>query len=433
MTSFRSAIRRAHIVLRALLCVMAAACSDDHTTSAPPPPVSAHGQEVAVAYCAALAPIWVAFQDGDGAWKRAYPEVSGNTSTFRHELSSNRGAVATATSVAAGVFTAVDVLYGTPDELSEIGDTSRVDCAAKTTTILGSVAGLNASDVAEISAGFSSRAAVAPTSGSTFSIEDASTGPQDLFATRATRAADGTSALRFILRRGLNLPDGATVPTLDFNSGEAFEAVMRNVTLASAAASALTVGALYTKDGRFALPFFIDQPKTATRPYFALPESRLQPGDVQVLHVSAVNQTAVAVDVYYRAPTDRTIDFGAPLIAPTVSVIGTASSPRIRARFVMQPDYDQLTSMTYLEASSASRIVVSMTPGYAAIAGGYNVDVPDLVSVPGFDPAWGLTHGHEVAWTAIRVGGTLPRGRNVVPIDGMIRRFSTLQSQFSLP
>ena len=89
--------------------------------------------------------------------------------------------------------------------------------------------------------------------------------------------------------------------------------------------------------------------------------------------------------------------------------------------------------MTYDEASSASRVFVAMTPSYAALAGGYNLDVPDLRSVPGFDPTWTLIPGHQVAWTAIRIGGTLPRGRNVVAIDGMTRRSSTLQSAFALP
>lgn len=432
MSSSRSFVPRAKIALPAFFCAVASACSDS-TTSPPQPPITTNGQTVAVAYCSALAPTWVAFQDGDGAWTRALPEVRGNITTFRQELSSNRGAVATARPIIEGVFTALEVMYGAPSELPEIGDTSRVDCAAKTKTLTGSVVGLNTSDVAEITAGFSSRASVFPTSGSAFSLEDVSVGPQDLFATRATRSADGASALRFILRRGLELPDGAALPTLDFNSAEAFDAATPNVTLASSEASALAFGALYTKNGQFALPFFIDQPKTATRPYFALPENKLEAGDVQLLHVSAANQTAVAVDVYYRAPTDRTIRFGAPLIAPTLSVIGTASSPRIRARFVPQADYDQVTSISYQQASSTSLVFISMTPRYAAITGSYDVDVPDLVSVPGFDPAWALIPGHEVVWTAIRVGGTLPRGRNVFPADGMTRTSSTLQSTFVLP
>ena len=434
MREYRSSFWRETIALPALLCTWAVACSDHDAYTTSPPPDTNRGQTVAVAYCAPVAPMWVAFQDGDGAWTRALPEVSGNTTTFRHEFSSDRGAIATLSSTSAGGFTTLDVLYGAPAELTDAGDTLRADCVAEGTKILlGSVAGLNPSDLAQIKVGFAPVVAVSPASGSTFAPEDVPAGPQDLLAARPRNASDGTSSLRFILRRNLNLPNGATIPTLDFTSPEAFDAATPNVTLTSAAASALTVGLLHTKNGQFALPFFSDQPRRATRPYLALPEGQLEPGDVQVLHVSATNQSMLTVDAYYRAPIDRTIQFGAPMIAPTLTVIGTRAAPRIRARFVQQPDYDRLTSVTYQEASSPSTVRVSMTPVYAALVGGYQIDIPDLLAASGFQPAWGLIPGHGVVWTAIRIGGTLPRGRNAMPADGMTRLTSSFQSTLTVP
>jgi len=74
-----------------------------------------------------------------------------------------------------------------------------------------------------------------------------------------------------------------------------------------------------------------------------------------------------------------------------------------------------------------------MTPAYAALSGGYDLDVPDLSAVTGFDASWGLRPGVSVTWNAIRFGGTLPIGRNAVPVDGTTRRTSTTQDKITLP
>jgi len=51
----------------------------------------------------------------------------------------------------------------------------------------------------------------------------------------------------------------------------------------------------------------------------------------------------------------------------------------------------------------------------------------------GFDASWGLRPGVSVTWNAIRFGGTLPIGRNAVPVDGATRRTSTTQDTITLP
>jgi hypothetical protein len=61
-----------------------------------------------------------------------------------------------------------------------------------------------------------------------------------------------------------------------------------------------------------------------------------------------------------------------------------------------------------------------MTPTYAALTGGYDLDVPDLLNTPGFDPSWSLASG-VVNWTAVRTGGTLPIGLDPLPFDGATR------------
>jgi len=60
------------ILQAAFFGVLLAACSDAMTSPAPPPPTT-----ISVAYCSGLEPLWVAFQDGNGAWNRALPATAG--------------------------------------------------------------------------------------------------------------------------------------------------------------------------------------------------------------------------------------------------------------------------------------------------------------------------------------------------------------------
>jgi hypothetical protein len=103
-------------VIAAVLCAGLVACKDDPAAPRPIP-----DRAVAVSYCAAIAPTWVAFRDGDGAWTRETPSVTGSTTTFRHSFTSNRAAIASLTPVLDGQFSVLRVLYGAPEELSSDG------------------------------------------------------------------------------------------------------------------------------------------------------------------------------------------------------------------------------------------------------------------------------------------------------------------------
>ena len=129
-----------------LLSAIVSACADSMTApgpSTPPGPVTA-----TVSYCAGLEPLWVAFQDGDGAWTRALPTVSDGMTAFQFTFASNRGAIATTTAGGQGI-TDLHVLYGSPAELEAEGDVSPRFCtSAATKTLLGTVAGLDTNEIA---------------------------------------------------------------------------------------------------------------------------------------------------------------------------------------------------------------------------------------------------------------------------------------------
>src|SRR5437588_6158842 len=212
------------------------ACSNGTLPSTPPPPPPPIS--VAVAYC--IQPAWVAFQDGDGAWTRAQPVLSGSNTTFRYEFSASRGAIATLSRVG-GNMTVFSVLYGTPAELVTAGDTNSRDCGpAPAKTLLGTVARLDTNETAFVAASFNSRVRVGVDR--SFELKGLASGPRDLLATRTTRT-DGSDAItRFILRRGVDVPDSTTLPGLDFAAAEAFAAGVANVFLDGPGAGSAAAG-----------------------------------------------------------------------------------------------------------------------------------------------------------------------------------------------
>jgi hypothetical protein len=54
--------------------------------------------------------------------------------------------------------------------------------------------------------------------------------------------------------------------------------------------------------------------------------------------------------------------------------------------------------------------------------GGYDLVVPDLSGVAGFDPRWGLHANQPVFWSATRIGGSLGLGVNAQPFPGATSR-----------
>src|SRR6266480_3300969 len=405
-----------------LFLVAAVSASPDGTLpSAPPPPPPPI--TVAVAYCAGLEPMWVAFQDGDGAWTQAQPTVSGSDKSFRHEFSADRGAIATL-SRAGGNMTVLSVLYGIPAELGTAGDTNPRDCGpAPAKTLLGTAAGLDTNETAFVGASFNSRVRVSVDR--TFELKGLASGPRDLLATRTTRTDGSDVITRLVLRRGVDVPDSTSLPVLDFASAEAFAPAVANVSVDGLGAESAASGTrLLTDHDELTVSLMIGPTTAVTRPYVALPESQLLASDLQILSASvsaATTGSARSATLYFRTPTDRTLTLGAPLIPPTFSTVATAPALRLRAHFVPQSEYDRSAVVVYQQGTTTF-VVISMTAAYAALTGtGYDLVVPDLSGAVGFDPAWSL-HPGATLWNAGRIGGTLGLGRDAVPSDGAVQR-----------
>ncbi|HKH93539.1 MAG TPA: hypothetical protein VKA54_17170 [Gemmatimonadaceae bacterium] len=409
----------------ALVALMLSACRDSPAPTSPDDaPSTPMLSAVDVAYCNGLAPIWLAFQDGDGVWTRAQPQVADRYTTFHQDFAANRGAIATAANFASGL-TAVSIMYGAPSELAVVGDTISRQCGAAPRTLLGSVAGLDSDEVAIVSAGYPFRGEiVAAAEGRTFQLGELSAGPQEILATRGAFGRGGFALASIILRRLPALPDSATIPVLDFGSPEVFQPAVRSLTLLDIRAEGAAASTrLRTAHGEHSVGLFPNAVTAATRPYFAIPAERLEPGDLQILTASTVPSANVSrsATVYFRTPTDQMLAFGPSPSVPVLSVASSAPTLRFRARLAPQAEYDRFTSINYQQGQNTV-VALGMTAAYARLIGGeYDLVVPDLSSVQGFDPRWAMHTGAQVLWRTGRIGGTLGLGPSAVPVEGTTR------------
>lgn len=408
------------------LGLVVAACSDyQHNPTAPYPPPPPPPSAVDVSFCSGDEPQWLAFQDGDGAWTRAQPTVAGQVATYSHTFTSDRGAVATER-VQANGFTFLSVQYGKPAELAIAGDGQTNLCELPALkTLVGTVAGIGANEVAVVSEGRSTREATTPEEGNEFTLRFVPSGPQELLATRLTDTGDDLLLTGYILRRALDLPDGATIPVLDFNSAEVIQPVARTVTLAGFGPDGAISGVGFrTAHSDNVTTFGMSEVVAPARTYYAVPEEKLAPGDIQFISATTsvtVNSNVVrSIHTYFRAPTTRTLTFPPVPHAPTITVVATAPTARMRARFDAQADYDRATGVHYQQGQNV--VALNMTAAYAALnPGGYELTLPEFTGVDGFETRWALQSGVVTTWQSNRIGGTLGLMPGLVPVDGDTR------------
>ena len=412
-----------------LLAVILSACSDAMTSTAPPPPPPPP-TAITVAYCAPYTPLWVAFQDGDGSWTRAQPTVAGGTTQFRYSFSSSRVAIATVIQGGLGL-TSLAVLYGTPQELTTVSLDSPRFCGSPLKTLHGTVAGLDTNELAVLQSGFITEDVVH--AGEAFTLNQVLPGPRDILATRITRSNGMNVLSKMILRHGLDLPDGATLPVFDFATAEAVAPASANVTLSMVGSDGafVTVGLL---TNNFLNTFFIPQQLVPglVQPYLAIPEAQLLPGDLQVVRAqthAVAHDGLVGAALYFRAPADRALALGPEVLAPTFSTVATTPTLRLRARLAEQREYDHEASITY-QQDSTRQVTVSMTAAYAALSGGgasYDLVIPELTGVAGFSAAWALSPVPELRWSANRIGGNVGLGVDPAVFDGAVQRAAFTQ------
>jgi len=379
------------------LALALAGCADSTA------PVNQRMIDVLLDFCSDQTPVWFAFQNQNQQWQRVTPNAEG---TFAF-TAADRLTIAYVTQVGSDYTTQILNVGNT-----ELEKVSGVACLEESGTkqLNGTVAGLGTSQVAQVSM-FVSSTYVTPQQ-SSFALTQLASRPLDLVATRATVAGSNQDFDRIIIRRNLNLVSNATIPTLDFNSIEA-------------AAPATVVGAvsgLTSNETAFmALNFFSQLATTHFLQYASplfngsvsmetVPSQLLNTGDYHDVFVIATTSAGDVrgVENFFGAPANQSLALSTVLAPPTVGPVATTPNVRLRAVVARQPQYNSAVTVLYDQQHnqfSSSEVAVTTTQGYADV-GTWDMSIPDLSGVSGWQTAWGLASGGgTVSWTVTAYGG----------------------------
>jgi hypothetical protein len=223
---------------------------------------------------------------------------------------------------------------------------------------------------------------------------------------------------KVIVRRDLTPADGATLPPLDFSGAEAVNATVARLTFLNAGASPISAATWFSTGSDMGT--IIGSPAGSVIPdqYAGVPLALLDADDGHALQIIArdpvprANNELRSVTLYFRAVIDRTVDLGPVISMPTITTLAGSPVIRPRAQVVRQSEYGDAISVLFqqndeppLDATNRSVSVSYLREYFTTPPATWDLQVPDLSNVPGFDPAWGLTPGVPITWTVTGSSG----------------------------
>jgi hypothetical protein len=365
-------------------------------------------------FCGTLAPLWLAAQDGSGAWQRITPASAG---VFTFPITQARGGVAYVVSENGGFTT--DVIFATQAELIEIGTSQCANSTVKSHP--GTVVGGTAFDLVNVSLGGRQVTTNGP---GAFTLANVPDGLRDLLAARNAGAFGGSGINyvvdRLILRRNVNLANGAALPALDFGAAEAFAPDTRTLTLTNTSGHFTNVTTTFQTANNGSTGAGLIHALSSTTlttatslPWYGVPAARVLAGDRHIVVASAIPALDPISSLNGRSalfftaePQNQTLAFGPALSGQTFALAATAPYVRPRLTYTPQAQYNRYFVLdAQHNAGPVRRNEVQMTAGYLTGATA-TLEVPDLSAVPGWNNDWGLKTGNQTTWTFSAVGWT---------------------------
>jgi hypothetical protein len=348
-------------------------------------------------------PLWVAAQDGSGAWTR----LTGNANNEYSFQVTTRGALAYVLQQGTGYD--LEIFYGTTAEFQFAGADLCSAGTGATRTINGTVTGMSGTEVAYVTLGNAS-AFVMPGLGTSFTLGDVQPGVVDLLGARFAMSDDGFDLNRLFLQRNLNPPNNSSV-SVDFNGTNSFNPVSHTLTIGNLQGDEATrIGFFRTANGSMGLIDAGTESTAATQQYRTVPISVQQAGDLHFLMVVA-SEAGNDDPTHYRSVMqafatagNRTINFGPILSNVTLQTLASTPYARLRASYTVQSEYAQFFDVDYQQATRSASL--RMSAGYLAGNTTAQLDIPDFSGVAGWNDSWGLRGGTPTEWNFTATGWT---------------------------
>lgn len=386
------------------------ACDD---TTAP------HTEPITLYLCET--PHWVAYQNDQGPWQGLGEGRGPFTFPATQRLALARARFQ-------GESSRLDIDYLTSAQM-----VARFNCddgpgtPPPTGFINGTVAGLTDGQWARVSVDGIGRDI--PSGGTTWEM-DAQRTPSNLLAMRypAPASLDTILANKVIIRRDRTYVPGLTIPTLDFESSEAFEPSYHTLSSTGPGGSTsvyfhsggrehfLSSGSLGPAGGGEA---------SRTARFATIPATRLAPGEIHSLGVSHHTPDASRYTGHFFVQGgDRTLTLGPELTMPTFTTVATTPGRMVRIDLPSQIDYGAsiAVSMAQLTATRYTQVDLRVTREYVGFTPAvWSVTIPDLSGLPGMVPSGAALHAGELGYS-ISAGSARFGFSSANALDGEITR-----------
>lgn len=378
-------------------------------------------------------PLHFSFQDGNGVWTAVTGSAAADGRTYSFHVGSGTGGVAFVEGSLTINGFAVREYHGTGAELQAFADHECVAHPNLPRTINVSTAGSGPTDWAFML--FGRAIGVFPGAGSATTVRMPD-GPADLIAVRVSATPPPLvvfTPISLIIRRGLDVPNGGTVPVVDFATAEAFAPISAHVTVTNMDSDQGLTEVSYQTAGATGTLYFATAGPGSVHTVYGVPAARQAVTDLHVLSTTGVDLSATRTHVVWaKALTDMTVTLGPALVAPTFTLLGTTPYPRYQATGPIQASYDDSFELRETQSSiviGGSRMwTITAGRGYFSGAN-YVLAFPDLSTSAGWQNLWAPSAGASMSVGMTASGysnnGTLPpnfeggvaeRASRVVPV-----------------
>jgi hypothetical protein len=339
-------------------------------------------------------PVWIAWQDGDGAWTELTVEADG---VFESEVADPEGRYGVV-AVCQGQGVNLQSIVGTLAEMDHVFTVCGMqpDPALVNVPITGTVGGLVSGDNADVKIGGAAGDHAWPS----FDYPDYSlqVAPAALDAVASLLPTGGSAPTKMILERGLDTTTGAF--PVDF-SAAGVDTASRTLTLTGEGAEdAYTMADYWTTGGLFAPTGF---GSGATLDFSELPAAEREDGDLNYIEITVgdyMEDDGVVVNGAFLPGSD--IEIALPTNDCTALVelsdardLGFSVSWNVDAAAVAYVariyGYDNMTMTQKIWS-------LSLTPNRVGTAPAWST--PDWSAVSGWDALWGITADNYPEWDA---------------------------------
>ena len=384
-----------------------------------PPPVVA----VSIPFCASDLPTWFAYRNEGYTWQRVTPTGS----SFNFDATDH----VSVAYVFMGSESQIQILSSSRAEL--VAGTAG-DCdGAKSLT--GSASGVSTGQTAFVNIG-AATVQLSPATAASFTVPGVANGAKDLVAVRGAfvGATDFFHPDAIVIRRSLNLANGAAIDPIDFAGAEPFAPATNTVNVSGLLAGdqSSLQNTFWSTTSTYAM-LQADDASIAAGTLYSVPAAKLVAGDLHELYVDAFTETSTAVlghsfVTYYVTSSDRNESVGPSLSTPILNTATVTPYARVRGRLPSQAQYNTSAQFGYFQSpnSGSDRLVTVIVT--AAFLGGtpttWEIVAPDLSGVPGFDATWMLIPGEPTGFYAEAFSGRSDLLLGAPPVNGDLVRYA---------